>query len=165
MFDDSDDVGEFDIFEDTERVELYVHLIWSTAGQQPWLDEEWDFELGIFMNDVMVNNDGALLCSAGGNDHLHLLVALPPTLSLDEAVKVLKMSSARWVGKHIPGRETFAWQEEYFAESISPWSVEEVRAFIHNQREYHQEHTFQEEIRAFLEENALHSDDEDDLWA
>jgi mono/diheme cytochrome c family protein len=49
----------------------------------------------------------------------------------------------------LKGREIF-WQAGFGAFSVSQSQVEDVRAYIRNQREHHRVKSFQEELRAFL---------------
>jgi putative transposase len=44
----------------------------------------------------------------------------------------------------------FFWQAGFGAFSVSQSQVEDVRAYIRNQREHHRVKSFQEELRAFL---------------
>lgn len=62
------------------------------------------------------------MIEAGGTDnHVHLLIALPPTCNLAHAVQKLKGSSSHWMG---PG---FSWQDGYGAFSVSPSQVPVVK--------------------------------------
>jgi len=45
----------------------------------------------------------------------------------------------------------FAWQEEYFAVSVSESVVEQVQNYIKNQHIHHQKKTFEEEYQEFRE--------------
>ena len=39
----------------------------------------------------------------GMDDHAHLLIQLPPTWSLSDAIQEIKTSSSRWMGRVLPG--------------------------------------------------------------
>lgn len=52
----------------------------------------------------------------GMDDHIHLLLQIPPVLSLAKAVNVIKANSSRWMNDL--GRQ-FAWQQGYGAFSVS----------------------------------------------
>ena len=55
--------------------------------------------------------------SAGGTaNHVHLLIALPASITLSKAVQTFKANSSRWIGEH--GID-FAWQHGYAAFSVS----------------------------------------------
>lgn len=48
-------------------------------------------------------------------------------------------------------KNKFAWQEEYFAVSVSESMIEQVRNYIKNQEIHHQKKTFEDEYKEFIE--------------
>ncbi len=71
-----------------------------------------------------------LLAAGGTTNHLHLLIALPPTVALAKAVQELKGNTSRWLSEI--GRP-FAWQQGYSAFSVSQSQRETVIRYIDNQ--------------------------------
>ena len=53
----------------------------------------------------------------------------------------------------------FFWQAGFGAFSVSQSQVEDVRAYIRNQREHHRVKSFQEELRAFLKAYEIEFDE------
>ena len=49
----------------------------------------------------------------------------------------------------------FEWQDEYLAISVSESSLARVREYIKNQERHHQKKSFEEEYKAFIEEQGL----------
>lgn len=86
----------------------------------------------------------------GPDDHVHGLAALPATLSVADAMRVVKTNSSRRVHEQWPHRRAFAWQTGYGAFSVSRSNRDEVERYIANQEEHHKHVTFQEEFLAFL---------------
>ena len=93
------------------------------------------------------NNGFLVLANGGMEDHAHLLIQLPATLTLAKAVQLLKGSSSKWVGEH--GRE-FSWQEGYGAFGVSKSNMNAVVKYIANQEKHHRKITFEEEFIALL---------------
>ena len=83
-------------------------------------------------------------------DHLHALFLLARTTALSDVVGHLKKSSNDWLRSRGPQFASFFWQAGFGAFSVSQSQVEDVRAYILNQREHHRVKSFQEELRAFL---------------
>jgi REP-associated tyrosine transposase len=81
---------------------------------------------------------------------LHALFLLARTEALSNVVGHLKKSSNDWLRNRDPQFERFFWQAGFGAFSVSQSQVEDVRAYIRNQRGHHQVKSFQEELRAFL---------------
>jgi REP element-mobilizing transposase RayT len=103
--------------------------------------------------------DGKALAVNGTNDHVHLLIKLPPALSVAEAMRVLKTNSSRWVHEKDDAGRDFGWQSGYGAFSVSHSNVESVIRYIANQEEHHRTLTFQEEYVAFLKKHEIEFDE------
>src|SRR5271157_4011674 len=56
-----------------------------------------------------------LLAAGGTANHLHLLLSLPPTITLAKAVQELKGNTSRWLNE----MSRFPWQKGYSAFSVS----------------------------------------------
>jgi len=74
-----------------------VHCIFSTKDRRnstPDPSRLWEYVGGI------ARGKNILLLAAGGTaNHLHLLIALPPTLTLSKAVQELKGNASRWLNE------------------------------------------------------------------
>ncbi len=55
------------------------------------------------------------------NDHLHLLVEIPPSLSISKSIEIFKSQSSRLM-KHYHCREWRSWSRGYFIRSVGPES-------------------------------------------
>jgi hypothetical protein len=81
------------------------------------------------------------------------LVGSPATMSIAEAVQVLKANSSGWINR---GRQTrFEWQEGYFACSVSRSQLPRVSKYIANQREHHKKRDFVAEFRLLLKRHGF----------
>ena len=99
-----------------------------------------------------------MLAVGGTEDHIHLLLHLPPKLALAKAVLLLKANSSKWMGE--AGRE-FSWQEGYGAFSVSASNLDSVIGYIQNQEKHHRKFTFEEEFRAILRRHGIEHDPHD----
>ena len=95
----------------------------------------------------------------GVEDHLHLLLAIPPTLTVSKALQLLKGGSSAWIKQTFPGMRRFGWQDGYGAFTVSKSSVPEVVDYIKDQRQRHRKKTFQEEFKAFLKKHDIEYDE------
>jgi putative transposase len=129
---------------------IYVHLIFSTKNRERSLPDEARLDLHAYMGGTL-KGLGCLPVEINTEpDHLHALFLLARTEALSDVVGHLKKSSNDWLRSQGPQLEKFFWQAGFGAFSVSQSQVEEVRAYIRNQREHHRVKTFQEEFRAFL---------------
>lgn len=93
----------------------------------------------------------------GMEDHVHILLSLPSTLSIAKAMQWIKGGSSKWVTETF--RRRFEWQEAYGAFSIGVTQIERTVAYIKNQETHHREKTFQEEFLEFLERHGIEYDE------
>jgi len=82
-----------------------------------------------------------VLAIGGVEDHVHLLLRLPATLSLSELLKQLKGTSAHLVTHQLAPDAFFKWQGGYAAFSVSPRHLRQVADYIANQRHHHRTDT------------------------
>jgi len=74
---------------------LWVHIIFSTKGSYPFLNETLLQGARAYMAGIL-KNLGALVGEIGGTeDHVHILCCLPRTLSLAQLVEEVKKSSSQ----------------------------------------------------------------------
>jgi putative transposase len=88
-------------------------------------------------------------------EHVHTLIDLPTSKSIEEVVKLLKGSSSRWINERRLLRGRFAWGRGYGAFSVSHSHVNRVAAYIANQEEHHRKKTFGHEFEVFVKKYGL----------
>ena len=99
----------------------------------------------------------------GVEDHVHLVLGLPPTLAPSKAAQLLKGGSSNWIHENFPALSAFKWQDGYGAFTVSKSNLPEVIQYVEGQREHHRKKTFQEEYRALLDKHGVKYD-ERYLW-
>jgi len=103
--------------------EIYYHVNFSTRWLSPALNREkieWIEQIirkkgEKFNFNVMIVN--------GYREHVHMLLSIPPTLALDDVMKLIKIATAR----AIPG---LAWQRGYYVKTVDGSSLERVYKYI-----------------------------------
>jgi putative transposase len=94
-----------------------------------------------------------LLLAAGGTaNHLHLLISLPPTITLAKAVQELKGNTSRRMNEVSP---PFAWQQGYGAFSVSQSQRNAVADYIACQTEHHAKWSFEQEFLTLLKKSGV----------
>jgi Transposase IS200 like len=64
------------------------------------------------------------LAVGGVADHVHMLISLPATLSVAQALQLLKGNSSKWIHETFPELHSFEWHgREDMAHSGSPFPV------------------------------------------
>lgn len=141
---------------------LLTHIIFSMKERAPVIGSELRPRLHAYVGGIVRELGGTLLTINGVADHIHLLVGLPPVLSISETLRVLKTNSSRWVHEEMSQR-AFGWQSGYGAFSVSQSNRTAVSQYIAQQDEHHRKISFQEEYVAFLQKHGIDYD-ERYLW-
>ena len=102
-----------------------------------------------------------LLIAGGVEDHVHVLISIPSTLSVARSVQLLKGNSSKWIHDTFKEHGDFEWQEGYGAFSIGISGVEDTTKYIQTQAEHHRKMTFREEIEVFLKKHGMEYVDRD----
>jgi REP element-mobilizing transposase RayT len=121
------------------HAELFVHLIWSTSRRAPVLDEPIAHRVHRRLTALAAQH-GSPLAVCGVADHVHLLVALHPAVSISKFVSSVKASSSQWISYELRDG-AFAWQSGYGVFSVSQQDVDRVRDYVLRQPEHHAAHT------------------------
>ena len=115
---------------------LYVHLVWGTAGRAPLISERHAPRLHRRLAALVATARCEALAVGGVADHVHLLVALHPAVAVSALVRAVKASTSQWV-RHELGTPDFAWQEGYGVFSLRDDDVTVVRSYVIRQPEHH----------------------------
>ena len=139
---------------------LLAHIVFSTKGRERWLTDEIRDELHGYLGGILTAHGGVLLRAGSVEDHIHLLVSHPRTISPAELVKEIKIGSSKWLKQRDKGFAGFHWQAGYGIFSISPAHRPALERYIANQAEHHRMATFQDEYRRLLGRYGITWDEE-----
>ncbi len=135
----------------------FVHCIFSTKERRALIPAELQEQLYAYLTGIADNLGFKILAAGGTSNHVHLLIGLPPALTLAEVVQKLKANSSRWLGEN---RVQFEWQKGCGGFSVSPSLLATVRAYIRNQAEHHKKRSFEDEFLALLKKSGVAYDAE-----
>ena len=114
------------------------HLVWCPKYRKRVLRGELAARLHTLFNQCADVNGWFIEELAVQPDHIHMLVRLKPSVSVSDAVNLLKGGSSRIVRQEFPELEEFLWGDSlwadgYFVETIGQVNEEIIRAYIQNQ--------------------------------
>ena len=84
-----------------------------------------------------------------------MLVRLPATLAVADAVQKIKGGSSKWIHDTWPERRSFQWQRGYGAFSVSRSGIEAVSRYIDEQQRHHARVDFKTEFLSLLEKHEI----------
>jgi putative transposase len=114
-------------------------------------------QLWAYMGGIARENEMKALAVGGMDDHAHLLLSLPSTVPVADAMRAIKSGSSRWM-RETCGMPGFEWQEGYGAFSIGWGQVEATIAYIGGQRDHHRKRDFKAEFVAILKKHQIEYD-------
>jgi len=136
---------------------MLIHCVFSTKERRKSIPLEIQPELWAYMGGVARLHSMKALAVGGIEDHAHLLLSLPATLAVSQAVQTIKGASSKWM--HGTCRKTrFEWQEGYGAFSIGIAQADATVAYICRQAEHHRRRDFQAEFLMFLKRHHIDYD-------
>ena len=116
---------------------LHYHIIWSTMDRQPILTSDLEkLSYGVIYGKA---KELDLKIHAAGNlaDHVHIVLSIPPKISVADCVRHLKGASAYAIN-HMDGSDgQFKWQAGYGALTVGERSLETVMDYAARQKEHH----------------------------
>jgi REP element-mobilizing transposase RayT len=138
---------------------LHYHVVFSTKNRERWITPDVEQRIWAYLNGIAKENRIVPLKIGGVEDHVHLVLGMPPVLSLSKAMQLLKGGSSKWVNDAFPALGGFHWQDGYGAFTVSKSNLPEVIQYVENQREHHRTKTFQEEFLALLQRHGVEYDE------
>src|SRR6266404_5097998 len=129
---------------------LLTHVIFSTKDREALIDAGLKPDLLAYMGGIVRELQGEEMTANSMPDHIHLLLWLPPTMAVSEALRVVKTNSSRWVHQTHGRHRGFAWQTGYGAFSVSQSNAASVAKYIREQETHHRRISFQEEFITIL---------------
>lgn len=138
---------------------LHVHVVFSTKNRERWLRPEIEEDVWRYLGGICRAHQIKPVQIGGFDDHVHLLLGLPPTLALSNAMKRIKGESSKWLSAELQGMKDFAWQDGYGAFSVGKSQIADTVRYIQDQRQHHQRVAFEDEYRKFLHVHEIVSEE------
>src|SRR5262245_34318272 len=118
--------------------EIHPHMVWVTKDRKPVLVGPVGLRLRELVREICGEQDVPILKGHVSQDHVHLLVSIPPQVTIRRLVQRLKGKTAsKMLQEFAPLREQFwgrhLWARGYFCGSSGNVTDEVVAASIANQ--------------------------------
>jgi REP element-mobilizing transposase RayT len=88
-------------------------------------------------------------------EHVHAVIDLPTSKSIEEVMHLLKGSSSHWINEQrlLPGK--FSWGRGYGSFSVSHSQVNQVIDYLAAQETHHRRNTFTQEFEMLVKKHGL----------
>jgi putative transposase len=115
---------------------FFYHIVWGTKNREPLITPE---------NEVLIirsiratsRSTSAYIHGFGAMpDHFHLVVSVPPRISISSFVHDIKGASSRLV-RSTESPKAFLWQGEFGAVTFDETLLPKIVAYAENQKRHH----------------------------
>jgi putative transposase len=127
--------------------DLKYHIVFCTKYRYRILTGEVATRVRELIREICRNNYVDIISGSLSPDHIHLLLSIPPSISVAKVVQYIKGKSSRkllqenesirkrYWGQHL-------WARGYFAVTVGNVNSEDVQRYIEQQEEHHTKDDF-----------------------
>ncbi|WP_124327582.1 IS200/IS605 family transposase [Desulfonema ishimotonii] len=116
---------------------FYYHIVWCTKDRNRLITPDVEPELYKYISGKTDSLQCIPHAIGGIEDHLHLVVSIPPKISVSEFVKNVKGSSSHFLNQLKP----FAWQRSFGAFTLGARQLDHAIRYVRRQKEHHRDKT------------------------
>jgi len=139
-------------------VQCRLHCIFSTKARKNLIPADVQPRLWPYIGGIAREHGMKALAVGGTDNHAHVLLAIPATITIAKAMQMVKAGSSTWLHDTFATMRGFSWQEGYGAFSVSASRLAETISYIEHQAEHHRTLSFEEEFKRFLERHRVEYD-------
>ncbi len=140
--------------------QMYIQVVFAVRNRNALIQQSWEERLFQYITAIVQANGQKMLAINGMPDHIHFFIGMKPTCCLSDLVREIKKSSTALIKDKKIVSYPFNWQEGFGAFSYSHSQLDNVIAYIMNQKQHHKKKTFKEEYIGFLEKFNVEFKDE-----
>jgi putative transposase len=115
----------------------YYHVVWATKYRQPIIIPAYEKVIVAAIEEKCKEQGVALLAANMVSDHVHIGVAIPPSMSVAKFVGSVKGAAARAINTSFERDTKFHWQGGYGVMSFGETALDKVKEYIANQKQRH----------------------------
>ena len=120
---------------------LFYQFVWGTKNREPLIALEWEEALHNVIAAKATELNAFVYAVGGIEDHVHLVVSVPPKIALSTFIGQVKGNSSHFVNHELRLDVHFAWQAEYGVVSFGGKMLDMVVRYAKTQRQHHADGT------------------------
>jgi len=132
--------------------EINLHFVWHTKDSRHLIKPACEKQIHDLVRRRAHSADGVFVHEIGGtSNHVHLVVAVPPTLLLSQWIGQVKGGSSHDINEQLPVMGgVFEWQTGYGVVSFGAKDLPWVIAYVREQKRHHERDTWQERLERII---------------
>jgi putative transposase len=139
---------------------MYFHITWHTKVNMPMVTPSVEPELYKYVKHKVIETRDAIFHAVGGiEDHIHLVVSLPPTVQPAEWIGRIKGASSHHINQSV-GPKKLQWQNGYGIVTFGAKDLKWVVGYVENQKERHKTGNISERLERITHLEDDYPDDE-----
>jgi len=87
-----------------------MHCVWAAKERRPLIKPDLQQRLWPYLGGIARENKMKALAIDGVEDHVHVLLSIPATLSVAKSIQLLKGNSSKWIHDTFKQHWDFEWQ-------------------------------------------------------
>lgn len=122
---------------------LLSHVVLVCKYRKSLLKKELDEEVKLLIREISSRKDFIVEEMESDENHIHILISHPPTISLSSIIRIIKSYSTYHLWRKFPGqlkkyfwKEKTFWSDGYFIKSTGEASESTTRFYIKNQKNH-----------------------------
>ncbi len=139
--------------------QMYVQVVFAVQFRENLIAEENRVQLEKYICGIITNKKCKVLAIYCNPDHIHILIALHPTVAVSDLVRDIKANSSRFINEKGWLRGRFNWQDGFGAFTYAKSQIDEVVKYILRQPVHHQRQSFKDEFYSTLNKFEVEYDD------
>ena len=117
--------------------QLFYHIIWGTKHREPVLNPEIEAFLHNSICNKAIGLGGTVFAVNGWVDHVHLVISIPPKISVSNFVGKVKAVATAKFNKSGHPQAPIYWQSEYGVFSFDRKRLPNYIQYVEQQKEHH----------------------------
>ncbi|MFC2084209.1 IS200/IS605 family transposase [Bacteroidota bacterium] len=132
-------------------IRIWIHLVFSTKNREPHLASKEKRDTIIEHIKTNAKKKEIWLEEINGyKEHIHCLISLGREQTISKISQLIKGESSKWINNEKLTKTKFAWQDDYWAVSVSESHIKDVKEYIRKQEEHHKTISFTKEVDEFM---------------
>lgn len=138
----------------------YYHIIFRTHRSERTIEERHERELYMYAFATCKNHGVKLWRINSMPDHIHMLVSLPPVMSVASFVKGIKQTLGNYMKDNAKSFPMFnGWADGYCSITYCDKERDLVIEYIKKQKEHHKHVPFADEMRSIMQDAGIEIND------
>jgi putative transposase len=125
---------------------LYYHTIWRTYKSLPLITPSIERLLIPYLQTYINKLECVYFIANGTCDHIHVVLSIPPKLSISNVIGKIKGSSSHYINKDRRISDNFYWQAGFGVLSYKEKDLRTIINYVRNQKAHHKNNTLVREL-------------------